>query len=489
VTVHSLPQVRVDGVLLDPWLVLLPLEYGYGRQQPTQQPDPGGCQFEYVGEPTFQRGSRLEVLLDGEVVWRGDVTGREVSWQSINEQPVYEIVGTGWAYRLNRVFLREPVWIPAGTDAQQVAAVLAAFAPLLDAGIDPPVTIESVTDPAILQGWWLREQEVLLQVLGEHASSTGAVIWEDADGVHYVGPPYREFALPPTETIKRSLIEMPVAYRESPVINRVLLTFGRFPQDSDGSTMGEWRWRAQTAAPAAGEVAWDAALQRLRLHEVDNNGTNQRLNLLSAIEGNGVYVLSPVEERRLTGVIDQRSVSGQVFTLTLIETDPGAAGLPTNNAVCSVSTGAPSGEQTLLVEDLPSQAQYGPQEVSTTTYYADLLGVGPRGNRLLARWKRPRWLHEFLVNLYLPSTQPEFAHVAALKPNDRVFIDGIDESRPGVGGGSSVFVEGVVHSWDRTDEGAPVFKVQIGASPVSAWTELGGYGTGPYGTRPYGGSA
>lgn len=485
-TVFSVPQIRIDGVVLDPWRVLLPLEYGYGRARPVQQPDPGGCQFEYVGAPTFQAGSRVEILLAGSVIWRGDITGRTVSWETIEDEPVYAITATGWAYRLNRVFLREAVWIPAGTDAQQVAAVLAAFAPLLDAPLDPPIVVANVTDPAILQGWWMTEGTNLLQALQEHGASTGAIVWEFVDGVAYVGPPARENAPVPTRSIRSGLVEMPVDYEESEVINRVLLSYGRYPQDSDGSTMGEWRWRLQAGAPSSGEVAWDSATMRLSVHEIDNNGTNVRLDLLNAIEGNGIYVLSPVEARRLRGTVDARSVAGQIFTWTLSEAAAGAAGLPTNNAVCSVSTGSPSGEQTYLAEDLPSQAQYGQHEASATTYYATTAGVGPRGNRLLARWRRPRWLNTIMVNLALTSTQDEYDLVTGLAPNETVIFEDLNEGGPGIGFGAQVFTEALIHSWERTDAGDPVLRVQVATSPRSAWTRLVGYGVGPYGHGPYG---
>jgi hypothetical protein len=489
VTVFHLPIVYVDGVALDSWRVLLPLEYGYGRSRPDQQPDPGGCQFEYVGEPTFQRGSRLEIELDGNIVWRGDVTAREVSWQSINDEPVYQIVGTGWAYRGNRAFLRDAVWIPAGTDAQQVQDLIDAFAASVDAGVDPPVTLQSVTDPSSQQGWWLPVGREYLQALQEHGSTTGSTVWERASGVRYVGAAYRETAPPPVNTIRRALVEMPLEYTESEIVNRVTMLYGRFPQDSDGSTVGEWQWRLGAGPPAAGQVYWDLTTQTLRIHEVDNNGTNQRLNLLNAIEGNGVYVLSPVETRRLTGVVNARSITGQVFALTLIDASSGAAGLPTNNAVCSISTGSPSGELALVVEDLPSQAQFGIHETSVTTYYSELVGVGARGNRVIKRWKRPRWLHTITVNLSLPSSEAEFDMITRLEANDTVNIDGVDEQQPGLGGGTAVFVEGMIHSWDRKDDGEPVLRVQLGTSPVSAWTELSGYGVGPYGAGPYGGSA
>jgi hypothetical protein len=489
VTVFHLPIVRVDGVALDPWRILLPLEYGYGRARPDQQPDPGGCQFEYVGEPPFQRGSRLEIELDGNIVWRGDVTAREVSWQSINDEPVYQVVGTGWAYRLNRAFLRDASWIPAGTDAHQVQDLIDAFAASVDAGVDPPVTLQSVTDPSAQQGWWLPVGREYLHALQEHGSTTGSTAWELSSGVRYVGAAYRETAAAPTNEIRRALVEMPLEYTESEIVNRVTMLYGSFPQDSDGSTMGEWRWRLQATPPAAGEVAWDAATQTLRIHEVDNNGTNQRLNVLNAIEGNGVYVLSPVEARRATGVVNTRSAAGQIFTLQLIDAVAGAAGLPTNNAVCSVSTGTPSGELSLVAEDLASQAQYGIHEVSVKTYYSELVGVGARSNRVLKRWKRPRWLHTATINLALPSTEAEFDMITQLEANDTVYINGIDEERPGLGGGTGVFIEGMIHSWDRRDDGEPTLRVQLGTSPVSAWTELGGYGVGPYGAGPYGGSA
>lgn len=485
-TVHVLPRVLADGQLLDPARIVLPLEYGYGRESATQQPDPGGLQFDWIGAPPFQIGAQLEVWLEDRRLWHGEVTANPATWELPTREAVHSITATGLAYRTARTYARDETWISSGTEAQQVAAVLAAFDSASDPQ-DPPITVEAVTSPAILQGWRVSLADPLMQTLGELGASTGATVWEDADGVHYVGAAAREYAPEPTQQLPAELLEMPVEYTETAVLNRVTLTYALRAQDSDGATMGEWQWREGTATPAAGQCYWNAALQQLSIHEVDNNGTNQRLNLLNAVEGTGLFVLSPVELRRLSGLVNARTITGQIFRWQLQDAEAGALGLPTNNAVCSAASGAPSGQSLLVVDDTASQGTFGVQEVSLETRYADTAGAGPRANRLLNRWRRPRWAQQLTVNLQLPSTRQLFDAVLHAQPNDGWIIDGLADNEVGAGAGAPVFLEGCIHSWDRSETGAPIARVTWGTSPRRVWTQLQGYGLGPYGHGPYGG--
>lgn len=486
-TVYALPSLLVDGQPLDPARVILPLEYGYGRQNALQQPDPGGCQFDWLGAPPFQVGSVLEVWLEGECLWRGEITANPATWETADSIPVHSITGTGWAYRLARTFARAESWLPAGTEAEQIAAALAAFASASDPE-DPPITTAQLTEPAELSGTRVQLAAPLWQTLGELGAETGAAVWESADGVQYVGAAGREYAPAPAASLPAELITMPLDYTESAVLNRVTITYGIAPQDSDGTTQGVWRWRAGTAQPTAGELYWNAATQQLLVHELDDTGANQRLNLLNAIEGQGVFILSPSELRKLQGLIDGRSITGQVFTLQLVQTQTGTAGLPTNNQQCSLSLGAPSGLSLLVVDDLPSQDTYGPQEVKLDTRYTDTAGAGPRANRLLRRWRNPRWLQELTVDLQLPSDRATFDAVLHARPNDSWRLEGISSERPGAGAGLDAFIEGTVHSWDRSTTGAPIARATWAVTPRAVWTRLAGYGWGPYGNTPYGGT-
>lgn len=484
-TVYALPVLMVDGQELDPARVILPLEYGYGRESAQQQPDPGGCQFDWLGAPPFQVGSVLEVWLEGVCLWRGEITANPASWETADSTPVHSITATGWAYRLARTFARAESWVPAGTEDDQLAAVVEAFATALDPA-DPPITVAHLTEPAELSGVRVQLADQLWQTLGDLGAVTGAAVWESADGVQYVGAAGREFAPPPTAVLPAELVTMPLDYTEAAVINRVTITYGISPQDSDAVTQGVWRWRAGTGQPTAGELYWNAALQQLRVHELDDSGANQRLNLLNAIEGQGVFILSPNELRKLQGIVDGRSISGQVFTLQLTDAQTGAAGLPTNNQQCSLAIGTPSGLSLLVVDDIPSQQQYGPQEVQLDTRYTDTAGAGPRANRLLGRWRNPRWLQQFTIDLQLPSDRDTFTAVLNARPNDAWQVEGISSTKPGPGPGVAVFLEGTIHSWDRSTTGAPIARVTWATTPRAVWTELQGYGQGPYGQGPYG---
>jgi hypothetical protein len=203
------PYIAVGGEVIPSWNVVLPVEITVGRSDPSSQPDANALTFTLYGTTMpagLVRGARVAVRLTGSTpdvwedvwddVWEGEYATGDASrfYGHVADLDVTADIPAGRLQanvtcigRLaefgDQIIGDQP--FPVETDAERAARISAL---VHDAGA--PFVAEGSAAVRVLGRDVDRRRA--LELLHAQASSTGAVLWEYADGtVHYAGFDHR----------------------------------------------------------------------------------------------------------------------------------------------------------------------------------------------------------------------------------------------------------------------------------------------------------
>lgn len=201
-----LPTVYVEGRLLDPWRVVLPIELTFGRSDLTTQPDSNVASFEWLGPvDTLLIDEQVTIRIDpafggpwgtppdgatgpGGEIWEDLWSVAEVSrvktvrftGKITDIVPVLEngsltsrITCIGRLTESGNVFIGDTPW-PSETEAARVARIKALCA--------NNVTIIDRGNPGYVVAARDVDRQTALTLLQEMAGWTGALVWEATTG-------------------------------------------------------------------------------------------------------------------------------------------------------------------------------------------------------------------------------------------------------------------------------------------------------------------